>query len=449
MASSFNAGGLASGIDTNSIVDTLTRLQGRPLELLQTRQAALKSQVSLLGDLSAKMGALKTALSGLSSGGALGVTASTNTAFALTPKSFAAPGSYQIEVTGLASAAKQRSVAFTSGTAAVTGGTLTLGVKGVTTTLTIADGTSLDDVALQINQSGALVSAAVISDGTSSYLSITNRDMGFPPAGLPADALTIAMATTGSQGQALATSVIHTATNAAFTLDGLAMTRETNTITDAVPGATLTLKAPSAAGPEVGELTSSIDGTSKNLNGFVTAYNDLIRAVQKQVAVVPGSNRSATLAGDSTLRALQRSLQGLLTTEVPGSSDVRTLADLGIKTARDGSISLDATALAAAVGRNPGAVNQLFSQATTGLSAVGGALVQSYVNPTDGLLTTRSSGITKSIGLLDQTGEAMQVRIDAFRANLIAQFTAMETTVAGLKSIGNFLASQVAFKVQE
>ena len=62
MASSFNSGGLASGIDTNSIVDTLTKLESRPLELLQTRQAALKTQVSLLGDLSSRMNALKTAL---------------------------------------------------------------------------------------------------------------------------------------------------------------------------------------------------------------------------------------------------------------------------------------------------------------------------------------------------------------------------------------------------
>lgn len=447
MASSFNAGGLASGIDTNSIVTTLTKLQSRPLELLQTRQAAMRSQVSLLGDLSGRMGALKTALSALGTSGAIGVTPSTNTGFALTPGTYAAPGSYQIAVTGLASAAKERSQAFAASTAPVTGGTLSLNVKGTTTDVAIADGASLDDVALQINQSGAMVTASVISDGTSAYLSITNRDTGFPPAGLPADALVVSMAATGSLGQALATTTVNPASNATFTLDGLPITRQTNTIADAVPGASLTLKALSAA--ETGQLTTSVDGTAKNLAALVTAYNDIIKAVQKQVSVAPGSNRSATLAGDGTLRGLQGALQRLVTTEVPGSTDVRSLADLGIKSARDGTISLDTATLTAAVARNPGAVNQLFSQATTGLSAVGGALVQSYVNATDGLLTTRSSGLNKSIGLLDKTSEQMQLRIDNFRTNLIAQFTAMESTVSNLKSIGNFLSSQVTYKVQQ
>lgn len=447
MASSFNAGGLASGIDTNSIVETLTKLQGRPLELLQSRQAAMKTQVSLLGDLSGRMNSLKTALSKLSSGGAVGVSASSNTTFDVTPGSFSSPGTYQLQVTGLASAAKQRSQGFASGSALVTGGTLTLSVKGTATAITIADGAALDDVALQINQSGALVTASVVSDGTQSYLSITNRDSGFPPAGVAADALIVTMNATGSQGQAIATSSVNTATNAAFTLDGLPITRQSNTITDAVPGATLVLKAIGAA--ETAQLTASVDGTAKNLDTFIGAYNDIIKQVQKQVAVAPGSNRAATLAGDGTLRGLQGALQHLITTVAGSGTDVRSLADLGVKSARDGTLSVDTTVLAAAVGRNPGAVNQLFSQATTGLGAVGAALVQTYVNPTDGLLVARQAGLNKSIGLLDKTGQQMQVRIDTFKQNLIAQFTAMESTVSGLKSIGNFLSSQVAFKVQE
>jgi len=453
MPSSFNAGGLASGIDTNAIVETLTRLQGRPLELLQTRQAGMRSQVSLLGDLTSKVSAFKTALAALGTSGAVGTSPTSNSAFTLTPGTFSAPGSFQIAVTGLASAAKERSQAFASSAAPVTGGTLSLNVKGTNTDVAIADGASLADVALAINQSGALISASVISDGTSSYLSITNRESGFAPGTAAADALTVTMASTGSQGQALATSAIATATNAVFQLDGLQITRQTNTIVDAVPGATITLRSlsPVSSGIpvyETAELATNVDLTAKNMETLVTTYNDLFRAVQKQVAVAPGSNRSATLSGDGTVRTLQRAIQGLLTTEVPGSGDVRTLADLGIKTARDGSISIDKTVLAAATSRNPNAVNELFSKATTGLSAVGTTLAAAYINPTDGLLVTRSSGITKNIALLDKTSEQMRIRIDNFKTSLIAQFTAMETVVSGLKGIGNFLSSQVTYKVQ-
>ena len=62
MASSITFGGLASGLDTNSIIDSLVQLQSAPIAALQKRQGGVKSQVSLLGDLASKLAALMLAI---------------------------------------------------------------------------------------------------------------------------------------------------------------------------------------------------------------------------------------------------------------------------------------------------------------------------------------------------------------------------------------------------
>jgi hypothetical protein len=82
----FRAGGLASGLDTNAIIDGLTKLEQRPLDRLRTQQTGFKTQVSLIGTLVSKIGTFYSAAKALSEGGALGVKiTSTNTDFTATP----------------------------------------------------------------------------------------------------------------------------------------------------------------------------------------------------------------------------------------------------------------------------------------------------------------------------------------------------------------------------
>ncbi len=107
--------------------------------------------------------------------------------------------------------------------------------------ITITDGESLGDVAGAIRALGAPVSAVVLNDGTKQYLSVTNLDTGFTGADA-STALQISENSTGTQGQSLGFAQVHGASNALFTVDGLQFTRQSNTVTDAIPGTTLTLK---------------------------------------------------------------------------------------------------------------------------------------------------------------------------------------------------------------
>ena len=444
LSPAFTAGGLASGLDTNSIVSQLVAIESQPITLLQQQQAGLKSQVSALGDLMSKLSALQSAADSLSSNGVLAVsTASPNTAFSATPGSSAAAGRYTVQVQSLARAAKARSAAFSSADAGVAGGTLTLTVQGKAyAPITIADGTSLSAVAAAIRASGAPVSATILSDGTSSYLSVTAQDTGYPISGAPSDALALAFTPVpGATGQDPAFAITSPATNAVFSVDGLPMTRASNTISDAIPGTTLNLQQEGGPAEDL-VLANDANATQAKLQQFVDAYNAVNSVLQRNLSPDQGTDRSSTLTGDSAVRALQARVQTLSSTIVPGLGSVRSLADLGIKTGKDGSLSIDPAVLASAMAADPSAVNAIFSTAGSGLGAMVDGLVEDETAPATGILSADQTQMNDNISRLDDQIAAAQARVDTYRTTLLAEFAAMEQTVSSLKSVGTFLNAQ-------
>jgi flagellar hook-associated protein 2 len=440
----FRASGLATGIDTGSIIDQLIKIGSQPIDLLRTRQAGMSSQVSTLGDVISKLQALSTAATGLGDSGTLGTkVSSTSTGFSATSDAKAIAGRYDVTVGGLAAAAQARSAAFATTTSPVTGGALKLSLAGKDYDVAVPDGAALTDVAQLIRDSGAPVSATVLSNGTNAFLSITSLDTGFAIGGTPADALTITETSTGSLGQALGAAILPPpAANAEVTVNGLTFTRQSNTLTDVIPGVTLNLKATTSA-PESLVVDSDVDGTAKNLQKFVDAYNAVLKLVQAQLAPAPETDRTKTLAGDGSLRSLQGSLQRVISTVV-GSAGVRSLADVGLKSARDGTLSLDTATLTKAVARDPAGVNALFSQQTTGLGTVVKSLVAAATNSVDGTLVQRKKGLNDNIKRMDTQADTMQARLDTYRDLLVSQFTQMEKVVSGLKATGNFLSQQTS-----
>jgi flagellar hook-associated protein 2 len=442
MAANFQAGGLASGLDTNTIIDKLVQLRSQPITLLRKRQGAAKTQISLLGDLASKLEALRSAAKALGDGGVLGAKAtSTNTAFTATPGTNAVGGSFRIQVQTLAQAAKARSAAFAAGEV-VRGGTLALTVQGAAYSVNLGDGATLEDVAAAIRLSGAPLSAVVLDNGTSRYLSITNRDTGHPLSGTPSDALAIVETSTGTAGRPLGAAVFQAAQNATVTVDGLTFTRTGNVVEGAVPGTSLTLKAQGGAAEDLTQVYDP-DATKAKLQTFVDAYNAVIGIVQKQLAPTPDVDRESTLSGEASLRSLQARLQRVGAAAVSTLASVRTLSDLGVKSKRDGSLEIDAAALTAAIGRDPAAVNAVFATATEGVAAQVGALVDAYTRAGDGILVSRKASLDRSVRAMDGRASDLQARLDRYRESLVAQFTAMETTISSLKSSGNYLLQQL------
>ncbi|HYD39783.1 MAG TPA: flagellar filament capping protein FliD [Anaeromyxobacter sp.] len=454
----FRAGGLATGMDTNSIIDQLVDLQSLPIKKLQTRQANLKVQVSALGDLISKLNALDAAAADLGSAGVFATKAtSSNVNFASAPGSGAAPGRWSVEVERLATAARWRSAGFAAGTT-FTAGTLSLTVQGKTyppadappeSAITIKATDTLADVAYKIRKSGAPVSAAALTDATGlTYLSITSIATGQPLDGGTDLALTFTP--TGAGGSAVdAGATLTPGANASVWVDGLNFVRTSNAVSDVIPGVTLTLTKQAPGAPEDLVVATDDAGTKARLQKFVDAYNGVMALVQRQLNVGKDTDRERTLAGDGAVRDLQTKLQKLVVQKVDGSARIRTLADLGMKTARDGSLSIDATTLHKALASDPAAVDAVFGTAGTGLAAAVKELVDRETRSVAvngrsevGLLVADQNGLNRTISELDKQAQRLQLRVDAFRENLVKQFTAMENTVSGLKGLGTYINNQ-------
>lgn len=441
----FQAGGLASGLDTNSIIDALVKAESAPINLLRARQSALKVQVSSLGDLASKLAGLEAAARDMATGVVSVKQAGSTSAFGVATSSSSVEGRYSVQVGALAQAAKARSAAFASSTALVTGGNLHLSVKGAAYDISITDGMQLVDVASAIRASGAPVSVSLLNDGTSTYLSLSNRDTGFVPGQAPSSALQLTETYTGSQGQALGLAVTQAAQNASVTVDGVTFVRQSNTVSDAVPGTTLSLTSQGGPAEDL-VLQNDPTGTQTRLQNFVDAYNSVAKTIQKQLDVNKDTDRDTTLAGDSSVRALQGRLQGLLTAVVPGLGTVRSLSDLGIGTDRSGLLTIDtaplsngATLLANAIARDPAAVNAIFAQASSGLTDKVKQLSSDYTAFGSGILLGRQNSLNATIKRMDDDATRMQARVDAYKTHLVAQFTAMEKVISALKSAGNYL----------
>ena len=432
----FTAGGLASGLDTNSIVDKLVALESQPIANNKNLQAALTVQISTLGDLSSKIKALASSAQSLASGVAQSSIVATPPGITAVAGTGALPGRYSISVNDVATTAKARSGQFASASSTVAGGTLGLHVKGVAYNIAITANSDLGSVAKQINASGAPVNAAVITDGTYYYLSFSNRDTGKPIGSAVDGGLTIDSDPTG-----LGLHVTQNAVNASVTIDDLPVESQSNQISTAIPGVTLNVIAKQTTPADM-VISSDSSKSKSGVQGFVDAYNAIVTSLQQSLKPDPKNPPPAGSTPDGSLvLGLERRMQSLLSTQVVTSGAHRTLADIGVKIQTDGTLKIDDTTFNAAISSDSRGVDAIFSTGTTGIAALTKSLQTTFTDSIDGQLVQRQTSLQKNIKDLDATNQRLQDHVDSFKAQLQDQFARMESLISSYNSIGNFLAA--------
>jgi flagellar hook-associated protein 2 len=322
----------------------------------------------------------------------------------------------------------------------VAGGTITMHVKGVSTSIAITANSDLGSVVKQINQAGAPISAAVVSDGTNFYVSLSNRDTGKPIGSAADGGLTIDGDPTG-----LGLHVTQNAVNASIMVDDLHVESQSNQISTAIPGVTLNVIAKQTT---AADLVVSSDGSKSksNLQSFVDSYNAIIGNLQQSLRPDPKAPPVAgsTLDGSLAL-GLERRLQSLMSTQVVVAGAHRTLADIGVKMQSDGTVKIDGTVFDAAIATDPHGVDAIFSTASTGISAQLKTLSTTFTDPVDGQLVQRTTSLKSTIKDLQTAGQRLQDHVDAFKAQLQAQFAHMESLISSYNSIGTFLSATSGF----
>ena len=439
--------GIGSGLDIASLVKQLVTAEGQPTSTrLDTQEAALQAKLSAFGSVKSAIAGLQGAIADLKDPTKFqgrSVTVGDASLLGASASSTAATGSYQVSVQTLASAAKLQSQAFASASTVLGTGTLVLTLGAATLSVNI-DGTNNTLAGIRDAINGASgnpgIKATIVTGVDGAHLVLSGASTGA--------ANTITVTQSGGDGglAPLVTNLtqVQAAADASVVIDGITVHGATNSVSTAVDGLTLNLLAVSAPNTTT-TLTVSLDqsATTKAVNGFVTAYNTLVTGLGKLASYDAASKTGGPLLGDSTLRdflaALRRTITANVTTASGGLDNV---AGIGIGFALDGTMSVDATKVADALDTQFESVGQLFAS-TGGVAKKLDTLLNQYVT-TGGLIDARTTGLQSSINDIGDQRTQLQQRLDALQARLTAQFNAMDTLVAQLRSTSNFLTQQLA-----
>ena len=439
-------GGLATGLDTETIVTQLMTIERKPVTLLETRKLRFEALAAAFKDLNSRLNGLKTKVDALKDPAtffARSVSSSDDTVATATATNGTVRGTFSLSTTTLArgsiAAAAVTKSALTD-TIAAGDGTFEfkLGTTGSVVSVDVTSTTTLDQLVAAINAKNAGVRATAVNTGTAAApaykLSITSNSTGLANDILiENDGTTLGI--TNTQGAADAT----------FSITGLgAFTRSSNSFSDVLDGVTITLKkANSTTDLSIKYDTSA---TQTKIQGMLDGYNDVIRTIDGQTAPVTsadGSVSSGAFSGDAVPRVLRNGLASAIRSTLDGTFS--RLADLGITTQKDGTLTLDASKLQKALEDDPVAVSTLVAGTTTtdGIADLVSAKVDAATKALTGTIAARQDGITSSIQSIQKQIDSTLARLVTKERSLRERFAALELLIARTQSTGEALMQQI------
>lgn len=452
-----SSAGIGSGLDVTNIVSQLMSIEQRPLTALTTKQSDYKAKLSAFGSIQSGIASFQSTLKKLSDPKNLQTikaTAADTSVLGTSGGAGAVPGDYSIEVTKLAQSQKLASAGQLNAQAVVGTGTLTfdfgtisggtLGTDGKysgsaftsngagSKQVTIdSSNNTLNGIRDAINSASIGVTASVINDGgaTPYRLALSNSQTGeassmkISVSGEAALGSLLDHDPTGSQ--ALTQTVA--AQNAALKVDGLDISKSSNTFSDVVPGVTLTLKKTNAGSPTNLSVTRDTNAVKANVQEFVDGYNKLTGSLKSLSSYDMTSKKGAALYGDSSVRNMLTQLRGVVTGTVSGgASSLTRLSDAGVSYQSDGTLKLDNTQLQKVI-------DTQFDQ-LPGLFAASGSSSDSQVSYVGSTAKTQSGSYALAVSQLatqgSQTGSgaasldygapnnALQVSLDGLSASI-------------------------------
>ncbi len=377
-------------------------------------------------------------------------------------------GSFNLQVEQIAKSSKvalKSSVAgstFSSGALNITAGSTSLSVN------VEAGKNTLADVSAAINAAGQSkgISAVIVNDTSGQRLVISSTTTGegndikvtATPDGIttgsvaltelqfdPLVTTTPPSSTTGSAG------IVSKAESAKFTVNGLAIVKPTNTIDDVISGVKIILVSAQSSADILAGKTVDIsiaqdkNSVRGNLQKFVDGYNKLVETANELTSVVKIGDDKAPLVGpllgDASIRNLLASLRKEFTNLV-GEEGVRSLADMGVTTQKDGKLAIDSVKIDAALTNN-------YDKVATFLSGPGGLMgrLSDALKPftgSTGLLDQRQKGLQTTLSSVTKQRDALDLRISKVEERLYKQFNAMDQLVGQLRKTSEALTNQLA-----
>jgi len=231
-----------------------------------------------------------------------------------------------------------------------------------------------------------------------------------------------------------------TATNAVLKVNGITITKSSNTVSDAIQGVTLNLNKLTTT-PLSLSVARDTTTVSNSIAGFVKAYNDLNSSLTSLSAYNAATQTGAVLQGDATVRTLQFQLRNLLSNAVTGAGTYSTLSSIGVTFQKDGTLALDTTKLGTAISTDFSSIGTLFSS-TGGYATTLGNWATNVLS-SGGALTSVTNGINSTITDIGKQRTAIQARLVGIEASYRAQYTALDQLLTSMNTTQTFLTQQI------
>ncbi|MCR6653738.1 MAG: flagellar filament capping protein FliD [Cellvibrionaceae bacterium] len=422
--------GAGSGIDSKALVTQLVEIErSAPQGRIDAKREKAEAQISDFGLMSAAMDKLKSALTALTSKeGLYSKSASYTSSDALVPTKLdtnVQPGTYSFEVRSLAASQSLSFAALGSPNDAVGEGVLTFnfgnwnrdGNQDPTSfvedanagsfSVTIdSSNNSLNGLKDAINKANKGVQASVIFDGAgyrlvvsapsgaNKELQITAAEDGDTPTNNDASGLSRFAFNANVAG--IADVEKQVGVDAELVINGLALKRSTNNVTDVVEGLTLDLLKASPG--EIVTVTVSDDKTfaEEKIRGFVEAYNAFLTEVKPAFSFNKEEEKWGSLANDSLAKSVVGRFRGIIGAAIPGltNSNFSALTNLGIRTQLDGSLTINENDFSKAMSDNFADVQKLLAPYTYSSSSditVNSFGKQTQAGSYDVVITTKPS----------------------------------------------------------
>lgn len=460
-----------TAFDVTTLVSQLMAVERRPIDRLNSKISDTQARISSLGTLSSLVSSFQSAAQALGSGlQKLSATPSDPNGLSAMAGSSAVPGTYSVNVSRLAQPQNLVAAGQTSSTAAIgdgapttvtfdfgtiSGGTLTNGVYSGATFTSNGSGTqsitvdgsnnTLEGIRDAINAARMGVTATIVNDGSGTpyRLALTSSESGASNS--------LRITTSGGDGSidallgydpAGTQNLTQTlaAQNASLTVNGIAITSASNTVSEAIQGVTLTLRSTTStpASLAVARDTAAINAAA---SGFVDAYNALASQLKSRSAYGTDTTPAGVLAGDSALRLMQEQLRGIFTT--PATGGTRTsLAEVGIAFQRDGLLKLDSGKLNAAVASDFGDVTNLFSSAT-GFATRLEDWARSALSA-GGLIDSRTRSLNDYVKDRSAEVDRLEIRMAALEKKYTLEYTNLNLLLSRMNTTSTFLTQQLA-----
>ncbi|MBJ7358824.1 flagellar filament capping protein FliD [Nocardioides sp.] len=439
MVSSASISGLASGLDTDTIVTQLMQLEALPQTRLKQRVSTEKSLVTTLHALNTKTALLASKAADLAKAATWSAVTSTSTNAAVRVSGTTTAEPVRLNVT-VTSVARTHQLGFTQAAA------LTDPVTGASTKVRLDrfDGTPVD---LETGDGTLKSLAAAINDPA--------NDTGLRATTIKTTGgyrLLVESAETGAAkdfdltaldgSPLLGGATVRAGADAALDLgSGISVTSATNTFADIVPGVTITLGSDAVPGTvSTVDVSRNTTKLSAALTDLVAAMNSVLSEIDTQTGYDATTKKAGPLAGDGSVRTLRSSV---LNTIFPTASS-ESLASIGLQTDRSGKVTFDAATFASAYATDPAGTAARFTDATDGFAVRLAGVAKAASDPLGGTITNSILGRNSGIDRLQARVDDWDVRLEKRQESLKRQFTALETAMNQMSTQSSWLSSQLS-----